>query len=458
MPKVVKKQKKKPELETPAEKTEEIKKTKIRVIGIGGGGGNIVSEIASKVSKASFVVANTDSKSLKSCNRKVIKFQFGQNFTHGLGTGMNPELGREAALSEKERIKKLFEGQDLCILVTSLGGGTGSGAVSVFAKISKNLGNLTYGIFTLPFKFEGEKKMEIAINSLKEARGHFNAITIIPNERVFQTINKDTPLKEALSTINKFLSESLEGLIETIYEPGLINIDFADFKTILEGRGRLAYLNTIESQRKEGAIKDVAAEVLNSPLYPYTIRGAKGVLFNIAGEKNLSLADVSQISKAISELVNPEAKIIFGISQHKKYSNIIKTILLATGCGGGGIKVSSKSEKKKRRKRREEKVEKTPAVEPRQPRFTTGQAKVEIKKKQEKSVPKKVKIKAIKEEKPQESESKKEQTAASNNEERVRKNALQIKKEAEELEKEMIEKEKFWETPAFLRKKLIKER
>ena len=266
--------------------------------------------------------------------------------------------------------------------------------------------------------------MEIAINSLKEARGHFNAITIIPNERVFQTINKDTPLKEALSTINKFLSESLEGLIETIYEPGLINIDFADFKTILEGRGRLAYLNTIELQRKEGAIKDVAAEVLNSPLYPYTIRGAKGVLFNIAGEKNLSLADVNQISKAISELVNPEAKIIFGISQHKKYSNIIKTILLATGCGGGGIKVSSKSEKKKRRKRREEKVEKTPAVEPRQPRFTTGQAKVEIKKKQEKSVPKKVKIKAIKEEKPQESESKKEQTAASNNEERVRKNAL----------------------------------
>ncbi|MDP1538579.1 MAG: cell division protein FtsZ [bacterium] len=447
MPKIIKKQKKKPELEAPAEKKEEIKKTKIRVIGIGGGGGNIVSEIASKVSKASFVVANTDSKSLKSCNRKVIKFQFGQNFTHGLGTGMNPELGREAALSEKERIKKILEGQDLCILVASLGGGTGSGAVSVFAKISKNLGNLTYGIFTLPFKFEGEKKMEIAINSLKEARGHFNAITIIPNERVFQTINKDTPLKEALSTINKFLSESLEGLIETIYEPGLINIDFADLKTILEGRGRLAYLNTIESQRKEGAIKDVAAKVLNSPLYPYTIRGAKGVLFNIAGEKNLSLADVNQISKAISELVNPEAKIIFGISQHKKYSNIIKTTLLATGCGGGGIKVSSKSEKKKVKKRRKKKEEKVEKVE------------VETKEKREKPVLKKVKIKAIKkakEEKPQESESKKEQTAASNNEERVRKNALQIKKEAEELEKEMIEKEKFWETPAFLRKKLIK--
>ncbi len=203
------------------------------------------------VLKDAQIAANTDAKSLKGCGRKVIKFQFGQNLTHGLGTGMNPELGKLAAQNEKEKIKKLLEGYDLCILVASLGGGTGSGAVSTFAKISKNLGNLTYGIFTLPFKFEREKKMEIAMGVLKEARGYFNAITVIPNERVFQIINKDTPIKEALSAINKFLSESLGGLIETIYKPGLINIDFADFKTVLKGRGRLAYLNTIESQMKE---------------------------------------------------------------------------------------------------------------------------------------------------------------------------------------------------------------
>ena len=456
---------------------EKIKKTKIRVIGIGGGGGNIVSEIASKISKASFVVANTDIKSLKSCSKKVAKFQFGQNLTHGLGTGMNPELGKAAAQSEKERIKKLLEGQDLCILVVCLGGGTGSGTISTFAKISKNLANLTYGIFTLPFKFEGEKKMEIAINSLKEAKNHLNAITIIPNERVFQIINKDTPLKEALSTINKFLSESLGGLIETIYEPGLINIDFADFKTILEGRGRLAYLNTIEEQRKEGAIKDIASKVLNSPLYPYTIRGAKGVLFNIAGEKNLSLSDVNQISKAISELVNSEAKIIFGISQHKKYSNIIKTVLLATGCGmkifpsktefptGAKVKKKAKSflpAKKKKVKRRKKPVESSAvrrAEKEKIEELKVEKPKVETKE-QEKTPPKKVKIRIIKkpkEEKPQESEKKEKETIVlSNNEEKIRKNGLQIKKEAEELEKEMIEKEKIWETPAFLRKKLIK--
>ena len=471
---------------------EKIKKTKIRIIGIGGGGGNIVSEIASEISKASFVVANTDIKSLKSCSKKVAKFQFGQNLTHGLGTGMNPELGKAAAQNEKERIKKLLEGQDLCILVVCLGGGTGSGAVSTFAKISKNLANLTYGIFTLPFKFEGEKKMEIAINSLKEAKNHLNVITIIPNERVFQIINKDTPLKEALSTINKFLSESLKGLIETIYEPGLINIDFADFKTILEGRGRLAYLNTIEAQRKEGAIKYIVEKVLNSPLYPYTIRGAKGVLFNIAGEKNLSLVDVNQISKAISELVNPEAKIIFGISQHKKYSNIIKTVLLATGCGmkvfpskteprSSGARVKKKTKfssptklpkgakvkktlatKKKKVKRRKKPAESSAVRGTEKEKIEEAKVekpKVETKE-QEKTSPKKVKIRIIKkpkEEKPQESKKKEKETIVlRNNEEKVRKNGLQIKKEAEELEKEMIEKEKIWETPAFLRKKLIK--
>ncbi|HXK32163.1 MAG: hypothetical protein A2Z68_00635 [Candidatus Nealsonbacteria bacterium RBG_13_38_11] len=426
-------------------KEEQIKRTKIRVIGIGGGGGNIVSEISSKISKASFVVANTDTKSLKGCSRKVGKFQFGQGLTHGLGTGMNVELGKEAALSEKERIKNLLKDNDLCILVASLGGGTGSGAVSTFARLSKNMGNLTFGIFTLPFKFEGEKKMEIAINSLKEVKNHLNAIAIIPNEKVFQIINKDTPLKEALSVINKFLSESLGGLIETIYEPGLINIDFADFRTIMEGRGRLAYLNTVEVQRKEGAIKDIAIKVLNSPLYPYTIRGAKGVLFNIAGERNLSLSDVNQISKAISELVNPEAKIIFGIAQNKKYSNVIKTILLATGCG---MKIgSSKKRKAERQKPIKRKVRRKPKEQ------KTEKPKTIVKKKR---TVRKKKIKVRKKRKQEMPETEKEESANIEND-KVRKNALQIRQEADDLEKEMAEKEKVWESPAFLRRKTEKE-
>ncbi|MDD2696945.1 MAG: cell division protein FtsZ [Candidatus Pacebacteria bacterium] len=441
--KAVKEKVKKP-AEEPVQ--EGIKKTKIRVIGIGGGGGNIVSEIASRMPKASFIVANTDFKSLRGCSRKTTKFQFGQNLTRGLGTGMNAELGKTAAQNEKERIKKLLEGQDLSILVACLGGGTGSGAASVFAKISKNLGNLTYGIFTLPFKFEGDKKMEIAMEALKNVKNHLNAITIIPNDRVFQIINKDTPLKEALSVINKFLSESLGGLIETIYEPGLINIDFADFRTILEGRGRLTYLNSIETPRKENAIKDLTTKVLNSPLYSYGIKGAKGVLFNIAGEKDLSLSDVSQISRTISELANPQAKIIFGISQSKKYSNIIKTTLLATGCGGKNIFISDSPQKKVKKTKRIKEEKKEEKVE---------KPKTKTRKKKRKLVLKK-KAKQREEHFPEAEEKTDENNSSNASEEKVRKNALQIRKEAEELEKDMLEKEKFWETPAFLRKKLEK--
>ncbi|MBZ1348232.1 MAG: cell division FtsZ family protein [Candidatus Nealsonbacteria bacterium] len=310
---------------------DKVKKIKIKVIGIGGGAGMIVSEIASEIKQSCFVAANTDAQALKTISKKVSCFQFGQAITNGLGTGMNPEKGREAAQNEKERIKKLCLGQDICIIVACLGGGVGSGAAPVFAKISKNLGNLTYGIFTLPFKFEGEKKMEISRDALSNAKKHLNAMTIIPNERVFQVIDKETSLKQSFSFINKNLAENLKGLIEIIYNPGLINIDFADIQTIFEGQGRLVYLNTVESSKTQ-TDKDLIARLLSSPLYSYKIKGAKGVLFNIAGEKNLYLADVNQISKAISELVNPEAKIIFGISQKRKPSKGIKVFLLAIGC------------------------------------------------------------------------------------------------------------------------------
>ena len=211
-----------------------VHKTKVRVIGIGGGGGTIVSEIISRMKKADFVVANTDAKALRLI-KKAKRFQFGVNVTKGLGTGMNVEIGEEAALEDKEKIEKLFDGQDVCIVVSSLGGGAGSGASPIFAKLSKNTKCLTYGIFTMPFEFEGSKKMEIAKESLDKIRPHLNAFSVIPNERIFKIIDKGTPLKDALSAINERLAKNLGGLIEMIYLPGLINIDFADLRTILDG-------------------------------------------------------------------------------------------------------------------------------------------------------------------------------------------------------------------------------
>jgi len=174
---------------TKLEKAEEpTKKIKIRLIGIGGGGGSIVSEIAQKVKGASFYAANSDVKALNALSKKVKKFQFGEDLTHGLGTGMNPDIGKEAAGIEKDRIKEILEGQDFIILISCLGGGLGSGATPIFAKISKRLNSLTYGIFTLPFNFEGDKKMETARKSLEKLGTELNAYSIIPNERIFQII------------------------------------------------------------------------------------------------------------------------------------------------------------------------------------------------------------------------------------------------------------------------------
>jgi cell division protein FtsZ len=450
-----------------------IKKTKIRVIGIGGGGGSIISEIASKIKKATFVAANTDQKALRETNKNVIRFHFGENITHGLGTGMNPEIGEAAALADKDKIKKLFEGQDLCIIVACLGGGAGSGAAPIFAKIAKSANCLTYGIFTMPFDFEGAKKLSIAKKALEKLKPRLHAFSVIPNEKIFQIIQKETPLRQALSAINRYLALSLEGLIEIIYEPGLINIDFADLRAILEGQGRLTYLNTVEVPKKEGGVKDEIERLLNSPLYPYGIRGAKGVLYNIAGEKGLTLAEVGEISKTISELVNKEAKIIFGISQNQKYGGIIKTTLLATGCGtkffstdnDKPIKIERETQKKKKRtagkknikKKSGENVKKISSQKQTGKKNNSKTAKTD-KKEKSKQAPakpkkKKIKIKVV----PVSSEpnDKKEIVIPGpkeRTEPKIRRNALQVKMESDQEEAEMQAREKIWETPAFLRR------
>ncbi len=424
----------------PTSEADTIKKTKVRVIGIGGGAGNILSEISSKVKKATFVVANTDLQALKNANRNIGKFQFGQQFTHNLGTGMNTEIAKEAADAEIEKIKKMLQGQDLCIFVATLGGGAGSGAVPVFAKAAKSLGLLTLGIFTLPFKFEGERKMEIARESLQRVKPYLNTITILPNERIFQIIEKDTPLREAFSAIYKNLSDSLEGLIETIYQPGLINIDFADLNTVLQGQGRLTYLNTVEVHGANHA-GEALKKVLASPLYPYTIKGAKGVLFNIKGEKEISLLEVSQISKSISEMANSEARIIFGVSQDKQFQDKIKITLLATGCAAKvfptDLEIESEKPKLKKKKKKvvkKQEKEKNPA-------------KPKRKKVKTKTQPKAIQENVLKSESLNQ-----DYSLPSTVEVKVRKNALQVKKESEEAEKEILEKERFWQTPPFLRR------
>ena len=312
----------------PVFSAETLFRAKIKVVGIGGGGGSIVSEIGRSLNKATFVIADTDIRALK--KKAGIKyFWFGKEFTHGLGTGVNPEIALKAAESEKEKISDLFRDQDIVILIASLGGGLGSGATKVFAEAAKSFGGITLGIFTLPFKFEGKNKSKIAQKALKELKSSLNVSITIPNERIFKIIDSNTSITEAFSTVNKNLIESLESLIDLIYNPGLINIDFADLRTILSGNGNFAFLNTVQASGKD-RVQETIEKILVNPLYQNNHFVAEKILFNISGGTNLNMFEVEKISKSISEL-NPRAKIIFGISKNIKAKNKIKTTILTTG-------------------------------------------------------------------------------------------------------------------------------
>lgn len=465
-----------------AESEFDVKKTKIKIIGIGGGGGNIVSEIAQRVKKASFAVANTDYQALKNVPDNVVAFQFGEKFTHGLGTGMDAMLAEEAAKDEKERIKKLLEGQDLVILVSALGGGTGSGATPVFAQISKSLGNLTYGIFTMPFVFEGAKKNELARASLEKARHYLNAITILPNERVFQIVPKTTAFTKTLSYINRMLYESLEGLVETIYDPGLINIDFADLRAILSGQGKMAFLNTVTFEKGGGSNIESFEKTLTSPLYPYTIEKARGLLLNIVGGRDLKLSEVNQILTNVGSRISREAKIIFGISQEPDAPGGVRVTVLATGCAGseagdGPVKPGpekepaavkeAQSNRQTQKKAAKSKIKRSNArnAEP-----ATSHAARKTPKKGIKVRAEHVNVKVGTNTGPAyhaklasdasaasapagETQAVLAGTQPAVEAPPVRKNAIQVKKEIEAEERAMLEKEKAWDIPAFLRKK-----
>ncbi len=422
-----------------------LREIKIRVIGIGGGGGSIVSEISTGLKKVRFAVANTDASALGSLEKKKMKkLQFGKELTGGLGTGMDSEVGRKAALEAEDEISELVDGQDINILVACLGGGTGSGALPVFAEKSKKSGALTYGIFTLPFEFEGQRKMSITKEALKKASPFLNAVSILPNENIFKVVDRTTPLKKALSEMNKNLAANLEGLIETIYEAGLINIDFADVRTVLEDQkeGRkLAYLSATIIKKDEEDAKEIVKKATSNLLYPYSVDGAKGILFNITGGDDLGLAEISAISQEISNFTDDDAKVIFGVSQEKKFDGRMKISLLATGCGANYFseEIISQSEnfEEDLEKINLSEIEKE-EEEKEEDDFSIDEFGLEEKEENE------VEVKSIKDKKNEEGAK------------TLRRNGVEKRKIKDEEEKEILEEEEKWETPTFLRKALGK--
>ncbi len=289
---------------------------RIKVLGVGGSGKNALDHmINSKVRGVDFIAVNTDSQDLHHSLAKR-KIHIGKNLTHGLGAGMNPELGKRAVEETKEEIQEAIKGADMVFITCGLGGGTGTGAAPIIARISREMGALTVAVVTKPFFFEGQQRMKLAEAGLEELRQAVDAIIVIPNDRLLSTISKETTAKSAFATCDDVLKSAVEGISDLITTPGIINIDFADIKATMENAG--SALMGIGLATGEKRAEEAAKMAINSPLLEVSINGAKGVLFSIAGGDDLGMFEIQDAAKLITESVDPNAKIIFGTVKDEK--------------------------------------------------------------------------------------------------------------------------------------------
>ncbi len=289
---------------------------RIKVLGIGGSGKNALNHmINSKVKGVDFIAVNTDSQDLHNSLTKK-KIHIGKNLTRGLGAGMNPELGKRAVEETKEEIQESVKGADMVFITCGLGGGTGTGAAPIVARISKEMGALTVAVVTKPFFFEGQQRMKLADTGLDELRQAVDAIIVIPNDRLLSTISKETTAKNAFATCDDVLKSAVEGISDLITTPGIINIDFADIKAVMENAG--SALMGIGIATGEKRAEEAAKMAINSPLLEVSINGAKGVLFSIAGGDDLGMFEIQEAAKIITESVDPNARIIFGTVKDEK--------------------------------------------------------------------------------------------------------------------------------------------
>lgn len=303
---------------------------RIRVVGCGGGGGNAVNHMVnSKVKGVEFIAVNTDAQDLHRSLAKR-KIHIGRNLTKGLGAGMNPELGKRAAEETRQEIQEALQGSDLVFITCGMGGGTGTGAAPVVAKIAKEVGALTVAIVTRPFTFEGLQRKEIAERGLVDLKHEVDAYIVIPNDKLLSIVEAQTTAKTAFALADEILRQAVEGVSDIITTPGDINTDFNDIKAIMEGAGPA--LMGIGIAEGDTRAKDAAALAVNSPLLDVSITGAKGVLFVVAGSDDLGILEVQEAAKVVSDSVDKDAKVIFGIMRDEKLKKgQIRIIVIATG-------------------------------------------------------------------------------------------------------------------------------
>ena len=305
---------------------------RIKVIGIGGGGGNAVNTmIGGKLSGVDFMVANTDAQSLEA-SQAPVRIQLGGLVTKGLGAGANPEIGRRAALEDQERIREYLEGSDMIFITAGMGGGTGTGGAPVIARLAREVGALTVGVVTKPFIFEGKKRMRQADDGIEELKQCVDTLIVIPNQRLLSIAAKTTTMLEAFHKADDVLLQAVRGISDLIITPGLINLDFADVRTVMAEMG-LALMGAASASGENRAI-EAAQKAISSPLLEdISIQGARGVLINITGGPDLCLHEVNEAASMIQEEAHEDANIIFGAVIDESITDEIRITVIATGFG-----------------------------------------------------------------------------------------------------------------------------
>ncbi|MEW5805322.1 MAG: cell division protein FtsZ [Patescibacteria group bacterium] len=302
---------------------------KMKLVGIGGAGGNALTRIQGIVRGLETIALNTDAQDLQNTKASK-KIQIGRQITRGRGSGMNPEIGQKAVEESKEQIAKALEGAELVFITCGLGGGTGSGGSPIVAEIAQSLGIVTIGVVTLPFSFEGKERQEVAQASHLLLKERVDALVTVPNDRIFNIIDVNTSLKKAFWEIDEILREGIQAIYDLIMKPGLINVDFADLKTIIKNSGE-SLLGIGVASGKDRAEK-AAAQAIQSPLLDITIDDAKGVLFNISARGSLNMVEVQQAAKTITNSISENARVIFGANfDHRLPKNKLKIVVVATG-------------------------------------------------------------------------------------------------------------------------------
>ncbi|CAB3391808.1 MULTISPECIES: cell division protein FtsZ [Kyrpidia] len=301
----------------------------IKVIGVGGGGCNAVNRmIESGIKGVEFIAVNTDAQALQ-LSKAESRLQIGEKLTRGLGAGANPEIGKKAADESREQIMNALRGADMVFVTAGMGGGTGTGAAPVIAEIAKELGSLTVGVVTKPFSFEGRRRMNQAEQGIQHLKEKVDTLIVIPNDRLLEIVDRNTPMLEAFREADNVLRQGVSGISDLIAVPGLINVDFADVKTIMTERG--SALMGIGVSSGENRAAEAAKKAICSPLLETSIDGARGVLMHIAGGNNLSLFEVNEAADIVSSAADPEVNMIFGAVINQDLKDEIVVTVIATG-------------------------------------------------------------------------------------------------------------------------------